>query len=71
MRKRRFPDVEVDEKEKQKFIRDQIDLLSDDTNLTRDEDEIAVQEETFDKLAELARVVERVRKETEERKRRG
>jgi hypothetical protein len=71
MRKRRFPEVEVDEKEKQKFIRDQIDLLSDDTNLTRDKDEIAVQEETFEKLAELARVVERVRKETEERKRRG
>ena len=71
MRKRRFPDVEVNEKEKEKFFDDQIDLLSNDDNITRDEDEIAVQEETFDKLAELARVVERVKKATEERKRRG
>jgi len=71
MKKKLFADVEVDEKEREKFFDKQVDLLSNDADLTQDEDEAAVQEETFDKLAELARVVERVKKATEERKRRG
>jgi len=68
MKKKLFADVEVDEKERDKFFAERLDFLHNDNDPDQTPEDKAIRESIFDKLAELANVVEEVKKNTQKRK---
>jgi hypothetical protein len=61
MKKKLFADVEVDEEERQKFFEERREFVRGDNPDQSPEDK-AIRQGMFDKLAELAKVVEKVKK---------
>jgi hypothetical protein len=68
MRKKPFADVEVNEKEREKFFAERRDFIRNDNNPDQSPEEKADREHMFDKLAELANVVQDVKKKHRKKK---